>query len=433
MTTTLNRSEQFVYNACRKSFLSMWSFSNPRGKRPDKELCDILVICSPHVIVISVKECEFKGAQFADVPVEQDCKKYDEVEDDTRYKNDPYKIACDRWTRNAVDESIRQINGAIRILDKTDTVIQKDGTPCLPLPPMDKRVYHRIAIAIGAKGKVPLTSSINDGVMVQVWDEVTFWHVMGYLNTITDFTEYLFAKKIFFESQEHLMVITEGEEHLLAFYLSCNGSFPKKTDCLIIEAGCWSRLKKKPEFRQKIEADKISYIWDDLIETVVSRGCVPQHTKSVGGASIEHALRTMVKESRFARRILSHALQEFLQSAKNGVGRARLCRSLSQTNYVFFVYDQESTITARQSELYCRCVAAVSVLPDSQIIVGIGLNIPGSPPVEGSNVILCQISCEGAWPNQFLAQSLEIREKCGYFNGTMRTVSQDNEFPARKA
>jgi hypothetical protein len=49
-------SEQFVYETCRRSFLSLWACVNPRGRTAGKELCDVLVVFDPHVIVISVKE-----------------------------------------------------------------------------------------------------------------------------------------------------------------------------------------------------------------------------------------------------------------------------------------------------------------------------------------------------------------------------------------
>lgn len=431
MATALNKSEQFVYDVCRRSFLSMWSYVNPQGKRPDKELCDILVICDPHVIVISVKACEFKGAEFADAPAELDDNSCDAVDGDPRHRPDPYKIACDRWTRNAVDESIKQVNGAVRILDKARTVLQKNGTPCLPLPPIERRVYHRIAIAIGGKEFVPLTSKFEDGVMVNVWDEVTFWRLLRYLDTITDFTDYLSSKMRLFTSRTRLSLITEGEEELLAFLLYQKGSLPEEMDFLMIEGGGWNKLLRSAEYKRKVKADKNSYIWDDLIETVTTGGCVPEFTKSVGGMNVEHALRTMAKECRYDRRNLSKSLQEFLQSARKGVVRARLCRAQSMTIYVFFVYDRDSTMNERQDELYCRCFASISAVPDAHTVVGIGLNIPGSPPAEGSNVILCQISCEGAWPEETLAQSQEVREKYGYFKGPLRSVPQENEFPSK--
>ncbi len=69
MTETVNASEQFVYNVCQKSFLSLWSNPNPQGKNPSQELCDVLIVCDPHVIVLSVKEISFDKS--GDILIEQ--------------------------------------------------------------------------------------------------------------------------------------------------------------------------------------------------------------------------------------------------------------------------------------------------------------------------------------------------------------------------
>jgi len=63
MGEAVTNSEQFVYEVCQKSFLSLWSYVNPRGREPGKELCDVLVVCDPHVIVISVKEVVLKDLE----------------------------------------------------------------------------------------------------------------------------------------------------------------------------------------------------------------------------------------------------------------------------------------------------------------------------------------------------------------------------------
>jgi len=55
----MNRAEQFVFQVCKRSFLSLWSYANPLGKN-FKELCDILVVCEPDIIIISVKEVRVK-------------------------------------------------------------------------------------------------------------------------------------------------------------------------------------------------------------------------------------------------------------------------------------------------------------------------------------------------------------------------------------
>lgn len=65
-TGPVNRAEQFVLSVCQRAFLSLWCHRNPKGKG-GKELCDILVICDPRVIVISVKEVLLKGAEDSTV------------------------------------------------------------------------------------------------------------------------------------------------------------------------------------------------------------------------------------------------------------------------------------------------------------------------------------------------------------------------------
>ena len=137
----INSSEQFVYQVCQKSFLSLWSYVNPQGRTPGKELCDILVVFDPHVIVVSVKEVELKDS--GNVAVD-----------------------WDRWLRRAVDSSEKQIAGAIRWLAEAKAVTPKDGTEGLPLPPVDRRVYHRIAVAFGGRREVPLTRRLGKSITV---------------------------------------------------------------------------------------------------------------------------------------------------------------------------------------------------------------------------------------------------------------------------
>jgi len=77
-------TEQFVYDVCQKSFLALWSYVNPQGRQPGRELCDILVVCDAHVIVVSVKDGKLKNSGKGEVD-------------------------WDRWKRKAIDDSIRQM------------------------------------------------------------------------------------------------------------------------------------------------------------------------------------------------------------------------------------------------------------------------------------------------------------------------------------
>src|SRR5689334_7193964 len=79
-------SEKLVYKLCTQSFLSFWSYPNPKGKK-GKELCDVLVVCEPDILIISVKEIQFKDTG-------------DEV-------------GRERWRKKAIAESCAQVYGAV--------------------------------------------------------------------------------------------------------------------------------------------------------------------------------------------------------------------------------------------------------------------------------------------------------------------------------
>src|SRR2546421_7426193 len=124
----LNETEKLVFNLCTKSFLSLWSYANPQGKTPGKELCDIFVVCEPDIIIFSVKEVAF--AEEGDEQVNQQ-----------------------RWFKRAIEDSVKQIYGAERFINSAAHVVRKDGKPGLPLPGLAERRVHRIAVALGGKGK----------------------------------------------------------------------------------------------------------------------------------------------------------------------------------------------------------------------------------------------------------------------------------------
>ena len=75
----------------------------------------------------------------------------------------------------------------------------------LPLPPKDRRLYHRIAVAFGGKRHVPVDISrevLLTAFMTHVVDEVAFRTLLRHLDTITDFTKYLTDKEAFLKRKE---------------------------------------------------------------------------------------------------------------------------------------------------------------------------------------------------------------------------------------
>jgi hypothetical protein len=160
----VNEREEFVYFLCRQSFLSLWSYANPQGK-DGNELCDVLVVCEPDVIIFSVKEVASGEAE--------------EVAVDQR-----------KWsTISAIEKSVNQISSAERWIKSATHVIRKDGTCGLPFPEFAVRRIHRIVVAFGGDAKAwKFFGDFGKGFM-HVFDERSLSIVMSELDTITDFSK----------------------------------------------------------------------------------------------------------------------------------------------------------------------------------------------------------------------------------------------------
>jgi len=156
-------SERYVARLCTRSFLRLWTHPNPKGKK-GKELCDCLVVCGPHVVIVSVKDNEYR-----------------ETGDSTGWE---------RWIRVAIDASFAQISGAERWLETVDEVERADGR-VVTLPERGKRQYHRVAVALGSRGEVPIEWGDKGKGFVHVCDEYSLEALFLALDTITDFVHFL--------------------------------------------------------------------------------------------------------------------------------------------------------------------------------------------------------------------------------------------------
>ena len=242
MVRVPTQTEAFVHDVCRKSFLSLWSYASPQGRTAGKEMCDILVLCEPDIIIFSVKEVKRKRT----------------APDDVRFK---------RWVRGAVDESVAQIYGAERFIqsDRHPHVVQESGAEGLPYPKKGVRRIHRVAVALGGDDHFAVPFGEFGKGFVHVFDERSFNIVTAALNTIKDLVAYLEKKEALFSTQTE--VLFGLEEDLLAIYLHGNRSFPD-SDLLVIEEGAWPQFIEKPEVKAKWAADNSSFIWDRLTDRI---------------------------------------------------------------------------------------------------------------------------------------------------------------------
>lgn len=397
----LNPAESLVARLCSNTFFRLWSVPNPVHK-PGKELCDLIVVCDPDVLVWSVK--------------------------DITYSSTESEVGLKRWQKKAIDASIKQLRGAKRSLASMSVVSSPTAINPLPLPPTERRSVHLLAVALGSRGEVSIYEPSAGDEHFHVLEESALETLLAELDTVTDFVSYLKAKEAFLKTAQ--VVQTGSEQDLLGLYLHRGRTFPTGTDLLIVEEGVWADVTAKPEWSRRKEADAVSYAWDHLIETFVTdhEGRSPPERQSF--SSIDAVLRTMARESRFARRMLGGAFEEFIRLSAAGLVRARQALSPSGVVYVFLAVQRENDRQARVAELAARCWVARGMHADSTTIVGIATErYQGSPGFSFDAVQLVKAH----WTEEDEHQKMYLQEALGYFRSPQWSKSRVEEFPdARK-
>jgi hypothetical protein len=396
----VNSSEEFVHYICKKSFLSLWCYNNPRGKK-GKELCDILVVCNPYVLIISVKDIRLKETIDSIVDLE-------------------------KWKRRAVDSSTKQIYGAERWLQSAKQVICNDGSLGVELPSVNIRKTYRIAVAFGSRDEV----SLNDGNFgrgfIHVITESSFFEIFTELDTIEDFIGYIRDKEAFLTTQRSIINIGT-ESDLLGIYLYNGRTFPSGPDLLIVQDDIWKEIQLKPEFKARKIADEESYIWDKLIEIIA--GDESQEHPEYGFVlnDRERAVRGMARENRFSRRLLGKGFLEFIRLAKEGKVRSRALRSYSGAVYVFIFFRKDTERQYRISELTARCLIARSKFTDANnILTGIGISEYDTSIGSYTDIVFMEFS---DWTPDTEYEAKEMEKEFKFFHKQpLFHVSQD-EYP----
>lgn len=392
---TVNNSEEFVLDVCRNSFLSLWCYANPI-KVAGKELCDILIVCDPHVVAISVKETLLNPTK------------------------DP-KIAHDRWQKKAVTASKKQLYTAARWLKTATHVIRKDGSRGFELPPQVRRRIHMIAVAFGSRDETIIRSGDEGKGYVHVMTETSFYDVLRELDTVTDMADYLRAKED--RPAKGAIIIEGGESELLAYYLLHNRTFPNGEDVLVINGNLWTSLNERPEYKRRKIEDKISYAWDSFIEFLSDTKPLISDSADLKLSELEIVLRTMNKERRFYRRILGSKLTEFLGLISKT--RSRLLISDSGATYVLVHFKAEEAPDFRIAELGNRCFVARFLMERngrSGPVIGLGLT--SFEPGKGSaqDVIYLDIP---EWTEEDSRMAAQMQTQTGYYQAPIQHHHED--------
>ena len=400
----MNKSEELVSKLCTKSFLSLWSYPNPRrggrGKDTGKELCDIIVVCEPDVIIFSVKENGVTDS--GDISVD-----------------------WSRWRKRAIEKSCKQIYGAERSISNSTNVVTKEGNVGLPFPHVSCRRVHRVAIAIGSKGKIPIQFGNFGKGFVHVFDEVSLDIIMNELDTISDFVKYLIDKESLYDSGVKTR-FSGGEEDLLALYLYNGKTFPISYDLIAIDDNLWAEFTKKKERRAKKEMDKVSYVWDRLIE--IFSNDFQKGDLEFGNSltEVEKVTRVMAREDRFCRRISGKMFMEFMELANQQKVRSRVVPSPSGILYVFLACPHGEDREYRVAELAGRCFVIRGLNSDCTTVIGIA-----TEQYEiGKGFSLDAVYLyKDAWTPEDQTQLEYLQKEVGYFTNHIQTQTQEDEYP----
>jgi hypothetical protein len=452
----LTTSEKYLTHLCKNTFLNLWSwphiYRNQRWNGGDgKEVCDLLVVFENNIIIFSDKYCEFPDT--GDLTVDW----------------------C-RWFNKAILKSANQVWGAERWIRQypNNLFIDKDCRKPFPypLPNMANANFHRIVVAhgsamrcskeLGGNGSLMINPSIigedhynlksgkvtpftigrlseNKG-FVHVLDDFNLDIVLQTVDTITDFTSYLEKKQIFFESGK--LGGASGEEDLLGAYFSKLNSkgehdfkYPSKADLIILEEGFWGIFQTHPNRLSQLEADRVSYVWDNLIDKFsvnILGGTLynPSHTKI---SDHEIGLRILAREPRTRRRMLARSLIQVLERAEHEIRSARVVAGVDsgEPYYIFLSLDNKNYSTidkyrnVRRNLLESYCLAAKVKFPNAEQIIGIA-----TEPISHKNRSEDLIYIDARhWTKNDQEEAENIRDEFNLLVNTKMFQKIENEFP----
>lgn len=466
-------TERHLARLASRTFLELWSYPSPfrdqnSGPITDgKEICDLMVVCDPHIILFSEKNITWSDDK-------------------------PTDVAWPRWFKKAVFDAAKQLAGAERWLrDFPDRIFLDHGCKHpfpLTLPPPERRQIHRVVVANGAakacieyfkggsgslvispdmKGKDhidPNGPRFNpfsvgdvqpDGDFIHVLDETSLDIVMGEMDTITDFVGYLEKRAAFLRSGN--LMLSSGEEDLIAYYATRinkdgdhdfsapKGGTWKPEDRLVIKPGEYARFITDPQYQARIEADEPSYFWDHLIETFTKH--------MMGGTSIvlpgfkyelsnsELGVRYMALAGRFMRRNLGKACIGALD-----IGRSKelffraviLAEGSRDSETGFFIltkkyldwmdekggYEQYRLVRTGYLQVYAKAL----LMKHSHLkrVIGVAMEPPGQGRGSSEDLIY---AAQHDWTDEDRQQNRADCERVGIMRGLKMHAPRESEFP----
>ena len=422
-----NTTEKFVAKLCDNTFLKLWSYPNPFNSK-GQELCDVLVVFENKVFIFSVKDIEYNS----------------KIE-----KN----IAWNRWKRKAIDESIKQVNGAERWIKEHPDKIYLDMkcTQKFPLEiPTNNIEVYKIIVALGAEEACKNDSPNNitgalaiayceksikpeDRPFQIVFDKTEKIHVLDSYNidiilkeldTLSDISQYFQTKEKLIDKLSALAYC--GEEDLLGNYLqkykefsNLDVSLPKDVGAIFVEEGGWQKVIKSFAYKSWKKSLNVSYHWDNLLQLASEYALNDQLEGSGLVFQGKSALYEMAKEPRNMRKILSQKMkkEENKKYKNKDISIIVMKSSIKDVYYIIFQHslkdnDKEKRELVKK-ELSVLCETFAGKETKAKKIVGIALNSLTNQKNTFADFAL--LDCD-VIPNEIKEKYKELAKKSNFWN-----------------
>ena len=278
------------------------------------------------------------------------------------------------------------------------------------------------------------------GSFVHILDDTSLEILMKTMDTIVDLTAYLRKKETLLRSPQ--VIWAAGEEELLATYLKNMNKdgehdfdLPTEYNFIAIDEGYWEAFQRNPQRLAQLEANRISYAWDGLIEDFNKHAlegtqfsCWPP-----GIRSTERIVRFMARESRLRRRMLAKALAEILETTTPHLRMLRVIKSLRPGDpyYVLLLFpyredkSYEENRHVRQVYLEACCRVVKHVYPDALDIVGIATESGQGEERSEDSVYL---DARG-WTEEMDANAITDQQKLGILIKPTIFRGREKEYP----
>jgi hypothetical protein len=185
---------------------------------------------------------------------------------------------------------------------------------------------------------------------------------------------------------------------------------------------------ENPQYIQKKQLDEVSYIWDRIIEKFHAdfKQGVLLHNPS--RSELEKMFRTMAKENRFCRRMLSQHFKDIVDTKVNNkqvIARALKPEIKHPVLYVYLVGNYQRR-EHRQAELSNRCFVARYLNKDCRVVIGLATE-PYVP--NGGYSFDCFYLELPEWTDEHEKNAIEIQNRFGYFKKPMVSRIGSEEYP----